>query len=131
MPCSSCKQFGGDNGMPLSYVNRGYTEPSASAGSNILGSEVGLARPVINPTGGKRTTLRKRRTLRKRTTLHKRKALHKCNKKHAHTRKCMSRGGFYPSVMGSFVQNASSLVPAAAVTGYRMVRNYKNTRRHK
>ena len=36
------------------------------------------------------------------------------------------KGGFSPSVMGSFVQNASMLVPAAGITGYRMLKNYKN-----
>lgn len=36
------------------------------------------------------------------------------------------RGGFSPSVMGSFVQNASMLVPVAGITGYRMYKNYKN-----
>ena len=104
MPCNSCKQYGG---MPLSYVNRAYTEPSASAGSNMLSVEAGLVRPVINPRGGRRN-------------------------KHSKRKQTRRRGGFYPSVMGSFLENASRLAPAAAVTGYRMVRNYgKKTRKNR
>jgi len=122
MTCTSCKQLGGYNGMPLSYLNRNYTEPSASAGSNILQSEVGLARPVINPRGGKRVGNHKGKK--------NSKTRRNCKKTHKHTRKC-KKGGFYPSVMGSFLQNASRLVPVAAVTGYRMVRNYNQTRRHR
>jgi hypothetical protein len=41
------------------------------------------------------------------------------------------KGGFYPSVMGPFVSNASRLVPAAAVQGYRMVRNYNKTKKNR
>jgi hypothetical protein len=43
------------------------------------------------------------------------------------------RGGFFPppSIMGSFIPNAARLAPAAAITGYRMVRNYKKTRKRK
>jgi hypothetical protein len=39
------------------------------------------------------------------------------------------RGGFSPSVMGSFVQNGAMLLPAAGITGYRMLKNYKNPAR--
>ena len=101
MACGACKQFGGANkhvggakqvgganAAPLSYVDPTYKEPSVPAGSNVLASVPGLARPVINATGGSR----KRKT----------------------------RGGFYPSVMGGFVNNASRLIPAAGVTAYRM-----------
>ena len=106
MPCNACKQFGG---MPLSYVNNSYREPSAGAGSNILGSVAGLARPVINPAGGSRT-------------------------KRSHTKRMATRrnkkGGFSPSIMGNLLRNGSRLIPAAAVTGYRMVKNYKKTRKN-
>ena len=118
MSCSSCRQFGGALGMPLSYLNRNYTEPSASEGSNLLQSQVGLARSVINPTGGKRK-LNTRKY--KKADKHTRKCKNKCKKS----------GGFYPSVMGSFIQNAARLMPAAAITGYRMTRNYNKTRRHR
>jgi hypothetical protein len=107
MPCNTCKQFGG---MPLSYLNNSYRESSASAGSDILHSEPGLARPVINLRGGKRKSPRRRsmqRTMKKRTR----------------------RGGFIPSVMGPFIENASRLTPAAAVTAYRMIKNYNKTRK--
>ena len=119
MVCGAgCKQYGGVTsnlkgcslkggaGMPLSYVNPSYREPSASQGSNLLVSESLLARPGLNHTGGRK----------------------KCSRKHRHTRKC-KKGGFIPSVMGSFVPNAARLVPAAGVTAYRMVRNYKGPSR--
>ena len=102
----ACKQFGG---MPLSYVNPSYREPSAYAGSDRVISEPLLARPSLQHTGGRRS--RKMRKMRK-------------------TRR---RGGFYPSAMGKLIVNGARLVPVAAVTGYRMVKNYKKnrTRRHR
>jgi hypothetical protein len=116
MACTSCKQFGGGTlAAPLSYSNPNYQEPSASAGSNRLVSEALLARPSLNHTGGKR---------------HRRK----CARKHKHTRKCSLRnrkGGFYPSVMGPLIGNGSRLLPAAAVQGYRMVRNYSGRKSRK
>ena len=106
----SRKQRGaGTTGAPLSYLDQTYKEPSASAGSNVLNAEVGLVRPSLNATGG--GYRRKRRSTYKRRS----------------TRK----GGFYPSVMGGFVTNASRLVPAVAVTGYRMIKNYKKTRKNR
>ena len=93
--------------MPHSYVNNAYREPSASAGSNVLGSVAGLARPALNPTGGKRT----------------RKLRGKKHRKGTKRCKCM-KGGFYPSVMGSFLQNASRLTAAVGVSAYRMIANY-------
>ena len=110
MSCSACKLKGGAQGAPLSYLNPNYQEPSAATGSNRLVSEALLARPSLNHTGGKR----------------------KCTRKHKHTRKCKSkRGGFYPSVMGSLINNGARLVPAAGVQAYRMVRNYKKTRKNR
>lgn len=106
MTCSTCKQFGG--GLPLSYLNSAFKEPSASAGSNVLLSQAGLARPVLNATGG----TRRKRNVKK-------------------TRKRNIRGGFYPSVMGGFVNNASRLLVPAGVVGYRMCRKatFKNKKR--
>jgi hypothetical protein len=106
MVCGACKQFGGA-GMPLSYVNPVYREPSAYAGSDRVFSEPLLARPSLQHTGGRRS--RKMRKMRK-------------------TRR---RGGFYPSVMSKLIQNGARLVPVAAVTGYRMVKNYKKTHKRK
>jgi len=95
--------------MPLSYVNPSYIEPSAPSGSNLLNVQPGLARPVLNPTGGSR-----------------RKTLKKSKKsKKSRSRRTLSKGGFIPSVMGSFLKNGAALLPAAAVSGYRFVRNYK------
>jgi hypothetical protein len=111
MGCDSCKQFGGKRAnrtrkggaMPLSYLNPNYQEPSASAGSNRLVSEPLLARPSLNHTGGKRS------------------------RKNRRTRK----GGFYPSVMGGLINNGARLLPAAGVQAYRMVRNYKKSRKNR
>lgn len=113
MVCPCSKQMGGKSkqtggaGAPLSYVNPSYQEPSASAGANRLGSEPMLARPVLNPTGGKRS---------------------RRNRRH---KKQMSRrkGGFYPSAMGGLINNGAKLLPAACVQAYRMVRNYKSRSR--
>ena len=104
MACSACKQFGGTRrnkrtkryrggAAPLSYVNNSYREPSGYAGSNVLISEPGLARPALQHTGGRRSR----------------------------------KGGFYPSVMGPFINNAIRLAPASAITAYRMTRNYRSS----
>lgn len=108
MACGACKMAGG--AMPLSYVNPSYREPSAYAGPNRVFSEPGLARPSLNLTGGKRS---------------------KKSRKSRKMRRTRKRGGFSPSVMGNFIQNGARLVPVAAVTGYRMVKNYKKTRRNR
>ena len=119
------KRHGG--GMPLSYLNRSYSEPSASSGSNVNQFQAGLARPALNLTGGRRKLQRK----------NGRKS------RHAHSGGvggggggcgCMKQsGGFMPSVMGSFIQNAKMLFPAVCMTCYRMWKNYskpaKKTRR--
>lgn len=105
---SGCKQFGGAQGAPLSYLNTKYVEPSGSEGSNRLISEPLLARPSLNHTGGRRM---------KRST-----------RKRRHTRKSR-KGGFYPSAMGGLINNGAKLLPAAGVQAYRMVRNYKNSRK--
>jgi hypothetical protein len=141
MSCTSCRQFGGSrktrkatrkhrggvstrcmkggvstrcmkggaSAAPLSYLNPKYVEPSGSEGVNRLISEPLLARPALNHTGGKRSTCGKR---------NKRKST-----------KTRRRGGFYPSVMGSFLSNGARLLPPTAVQGYRMLRNYKKSRK--
>ena len=86
--------------MPLSYLNPNYVEPSASRGANVSGAEPGLARASLNLTGGRRT------------------------KKTVKGGKCgCIKGGFYPSVMGNFVGNASRLIPASLFIAYRMFKN--------
>jgi hypothetical protein len=111
MVCPCKNQMGGANQAPLSYLNKGYQEPSSFEGVNRLGSETMLARPVLNPTGGQRS---------KRSN-HSRK--NRCN-----TRR---KGGFYPSVMGGLINNGAKLIPAAGVQAYRMVRNYKKSRKNR
>jgi hypothetical protein len=101
--------------MPLSYLKVGYAEPSASAGSNVLVSEPGLARPVLNPTGGKRSNRRSKRSTR-------RSKRSKRTRKHGGSCGCMKKGGFYPTVMGSFLRNASRIVPAVAYSGYKLLK---------
>ena len=127
MSCSAykmagdAKQVGGAAFAPLSYLNPSYREPSSSAGPHALFSEPGLARPSINATGGSRNA--------------RRYARRECTRKH--TRKCLAtrrtrrKGGFFPplSVAGPFYSSAPKLAPAAFVTGYRMVRNYKSRTR--
>jgi hypothetical protein len=103
---------GGAVHAPLSYVDSNYKEPSASAGSTVNVSEPMLARPALNHTGGARTR-------RKRCTYKKNKD--KRNKV----------GGFSASVMGSFIQNAKMLMPAAAISGYRMFKNFNTTKKNR
>jgi hypothetical protein len=119
MGCDSCKQFGGKRlnrtrkggAMPLSYVNPSYQAPSAAAGSDRLVSEPLLARPSLNHTGGRRCHTGGRRSKKR-------------------TRKSR-RGGFYPSAMGGLINNGAKLLPAAGVQAYRMVRNYKGSRKNR
>jgi hypothetical protein len=108
-------------GMPLSFLDSSYKEPSASAGSNHNISEVGLARPVLNHTGGRRKI---NRGTRKNKSTKKNKANRSC-------RTCKKVGGFYPSVMGSLVRNAQALIPAVGVTGYRMWNNFNKTKKNR
>ena len=92
--------------MPLSYLKTNYSEPSASAGSDVQISQAGLARPVLNHTGGKTKGTRKR----------------SC--------RCM-KGGFYPTVMGSFLRNASRLVPAVVYSGYKLLNKTRKSKSKK
>ena len=111
------KQYGGAAMAPLSYLNPTYREPSSSAGPHALHSEPGLARPSINATGGSRKRAHSRKI--------------RCMRKHKHTRRCLKRGtrrgGFFPpvSALGSIMQSGPSLAVPAAVSGYRMLRNYR------
>jgi hypothetical protein len=104
-------------GMPLSFLDSTYKEPSASAGSNHNISQVGLARPVLNHTGGSRRKLTRKR--------------HRKHTSKRSCRTCKKVGGFYPSIVGSFVRNAQALIPAAGITGYRMWNNFGKTRKNR
>ena len=108
------KQYGGAAMAPLSYLNPSYREPSSSAGPHALHSEPGLARPSINATGGSRS--RKMRYTRK-------------HKQSRRRRRGTRRGGFFPpvSALGPIMQSGPSLAVPAAVSGYRMLRNYKGS----
>ncbi len=173
----SYKQRGsGAVGAPFSYVNSKYSEASASAGSDIQISEPGLVRPVLNPTGGRRSRRHYGGAAAPPIASSASPVLVvptpappppvcapappvpctpppppptpppppmppptvsdsacSCSGKIGgkRTKRKSRRGGFYPSVMGQFVGNASRLVPAAAITGYRMVKNFKKTRRNR
>ena len=99
---------------PLSYLESSYREPSASAGSTVNVSQAGLARPSLNMTGGSRN----RRS-------------HRLRRSRGMTLRKVMRGGFFPGVMGAFVQNAKSLIPVVGVTGYRMFKNFNKTKRNR
>jgi hypothetical protein len=106
MPNKTRKQKG--SAMPLSYLNRNYIEPSGPAGSNVSGAEPGLARASLNLTGGRRS---RSKTVKG----------GKCG--------CLTKGGFYPSVMGNFVANTARLIPAMLFASYRMFKNSKTKTR--
>ena len=117
-------------GMPLSFLDSNYKEPSAAAGSTVNVSEVGLARPVLNHTGGSRASSRAiSRAISRASSRATRK--NKKAKAKRHCRTCKKIGGFYPSVMGSLVRNAQSLLPAAGITGYRMWKNFGKTKKNR
>jgi len=108
------KQRGsGLTNAPLSYLDASYKEPSGPAGSIVNIFEAGLARPALNMTGGARTRRSVRHSVRRKGS-----------------RKVM-RGGFYPGVMGAFIQNAKMLIPAAGVSCYRMFKNFNKTRKNR
>ena len=127
MPKRHRRQYAG--GMPLSYLNKGYFEPGTSitAGSDRMISEPGLARPAINHTGGKRNRTMKSRKMDSQTRRMNRRNHSRCTS----CKKCVTKGGFFPSVMGAFIQNASRLMPAAGITGYRMWHNFGKTKKNK
>lgn len=114
MACSSgCKQFGGrkntrrhrknHRGGSTSSAPLSYVNNSYREPSGNPGSNVLISEPGLARPALQHTGGRSR--------------------KH--------KGGFYPSVMASFIRNATRLAPIAAVTAYRTVRNYKKTRKHR
>ena len=115
-------------GMPLSFLDSSYKEPSASAGSNHNISEVGLARPVLNHTGGSR---HKSSKTSKETRKNRSTKKNRSNRSNRSCRTCKKIGGFYPTVVGSLVRNAQALIPAAGITGYRMWNNFNKTKKNR
>jgi len=89
--------------MPLKYFDTSLTEPAAWAGRNLnYSSGLGI-RPAI---GGKRKTRSK------------------------HSKR--SKGGFYPSVMGSFTDLAGRFItPVALYAGYKLITNRTHHKRSK
>jgi len=158
--CNRRTQRGsGAVGAPLSYMNTNYREPSAAAGSDIQISEPGLARPVLNPTGGKRKYVGGNQLIDYCKQLIGSPPTPVCPPPtpvpcipppppptpppppmpapsvSGASCPCRGgrrrRGGFYPSVMGNFIGNATRLAPVAAITGYRMIKNYNKTRKNR
>ena len=115
------RQGGGAYQAPLSYLDNSYREPGTSSdgGADVLGAQPGLARPVLNPLSGGR---RKRRTL-------KRRCLRGYRRRSGTCRTAAKRGGFYPSVMGSFTTNGAALLPATVYSGYKLIKNYNKSRK--
>jgi hypothetical protein len=146
------KQRGGEAlGQPLKYTNASYTEPSASAGTNLQGivplttiREALNAKPMIGgqllspmpfqqayhgpplaPTGQPLTDLTMPPTLRQGLNLGKMAGGRRL-------RRSKARGGFYPSIMGGVVGNAPLLAPLAARQGLELFSQYKtSTRRNR
>jgi hypothetical protein len=89
--------------MPMKYFNQNAEEPAAWAGRNLqYASGLGI-RPAI---GGKRS------------------------KRQKHQKQ--SKGGFYPSVMGSFTDLAGRFItPVALYAGYKLITNRTHGQRSK
>lgn len=93
------RRGGAATSFPAAYfgVEKAAGPPSVGAGKDILGAGANIVRPAIDISGGKR-----RKTMRK-------------------------RGGFVPSIMGSFTTAVSKyIVPIALFAGYKLM-----TRKHK
>jgi hypothetical protein len=93
---------GGAVGAPLSYVDTKYNGPSASVGSNVQISEPGLVRPVLNPTGGKRSYRRS----------HKRRSYRRSHKRRSYSHK--QRGSGAMGAPFSYVNSKYSEASASA-----------------
>jgi len=92
------RRGGAATAFPLSYFNGKAPDASASAGRDILGASGMGIRPAIGPTGNV-----------------VKGGGCPCNGPR--------RGGFYPSVMGSFAQSASKyIVPMSLYAGYKMMK---------
>ena len=96
--------------MPMKFFDPQAEEPAAWAGRNLqYASGLGIRSAV----GGKRQRRQKRST-RKSSKRSKRK------------------GGFYPSVMGSFTQSAARFItPIALYAGYKLLTNRTRHKRRR
>ncbi len=100
--------------MPMSYFTGAFDEQLTNDAGVDYSATDSIARPALMQTGGR--DRRRQRTQRKRSQRHR------------------ARGGFYPSVMGPFIANASRVaVPLAAVAAshYLGAPNYFGTRKAK
>jgi hypothetical protein len=97
------RKGGAATAFPLKYFNPDASTPDAASGRNLLHASGMGIRPKI---GGRRKTRRMRKTRR-------------------------VRGGFVPSVMGSFLEAASKYIaPLALYAGYKlMTRKGKKSRK--
>ena len=91
----------------MKFFNANAAEPAAWAGRNIqYASGLGIRASI----GGKRQTRSKSRRRQKRSK--------------------RSKGGFYPSVMGSFTQSAARFItPVALYAGYKLITNRTHHKR--
>jgi hypothetical protein len=91
---STRRKGGAATAFPLSYFNGKSPEASASAGRDLLHASGMGVRPIIGPVV-----------------------------KGGGCGCGIRRGGFYPSVMGSFTQSASKyIVPMTLYAGYKMLK---------
>ena len=99
---------GGSYGpMPLKYFDDSLTGPDAAAGRDLLGASGLGIRPSIGCSKGGKRAYRK----------HTKKS--KRNKRN---------GGFTPSIMGNFVQAASTyIVPLTLFSGYKLMTKHSRT----
>lgn len=151
------KQRGGEGlGQPLNYTDATYRQPSASAGFNRLGIEEPLMiRPALgvipmrggeqilspmpfkdayhssplSPTGSPVSDLRLPATLRQGLNFGPLRGGRRRNTRHRNTRRNTRKGGFFPSVMGGVVSNATLLAPLAARQGMLLLEDYRRPRR--
>lgn len=108
------KRGGAATVMPMEYYNPSYSlARNVSAGRDLLHASGRGIRPSL---GGRR----------KRRSHHSKKRSHRSKRR---------KGGFVPSVMGSFVESASKyIVPLALYAGYKLMtrkgkKGKKSTRR--
>ncbi len=96
------RRGGGANALPGQYFGiEKAGGPPVGAGKDLQVASGGLIRPALGISGGKR-----RKTMRK-------------------------RGGFLPSVMGSFVSSVSKYItPIALFAGYKLMTR-KGTKKHR
>ena len=102
---STHRRGGAATSLPGNYfgIEKAAGPPSVGAGKDLLGAGSNIIRPAIGISGGKR-----RKTIRK-------------------------RGGFLPSVMGSFTTAVSKyIVPIALFAGYKLMsRKHSSFKKHK